>query len=382
MESVLDLICKTGNYPDGQKIVEAQIRYSCPVDPNSLTPSAYRVQNRTITDILVQEDTVVLRLNLQEPFASVIPTRAELPENQPVYRCHIELLIQQVEAVRSLTGQTFPAWETWQRTNCAVEPVVETFRQWEYSGLRYNLYSPKWSLSEKYPIVVFLHDARPCGEDPKLTLSQGMGAICWAEPAWQDEHPCFVLAPQIPAMMVNDSFQATEDLDKVHNLICHILRSYPIDPDRVYITGQSMGCMGACELICRDPELFGGALLAAGQWEPERMQQSGFQNLWVLVSQHDTKAFPGMNAVMDAIESARGKVSRASRNAKSPELEEQIASQAAEPNPHYTVFAESSVVPAGVPDHPGTNHEYTWQTVYQLRNLKEWLFAQSKSECQ
>ena len=40
------------------------------------------------------------------------------------------------------------------------------------------------------------------------------------------------------------------------------------DKNRIYGTGQSMGCMMLCELNIRYPGFFGGCFLVAGQWNP------------------------------------------------------------------------------------------------------------------
>lgn len=376
----MNLVCRTENFPDGQKLMEAQVQYSGSIDPDSVDVDTYTVRGRTVAQVSVEEDTVRIRLTEKEPYATVLPTRAEEPQGShaPLQRRPIELFVRQEKPIRDREGRTFAAWKNWQRSTRSVEPVIEDFRQWEYSGLRYNLYSPRQSTEEKYPMVVFLHDARPCSDDPKVTLSQGNGAVCWAENSWQRRHPCFVLAPQIASVMANDDFEVTQDLEKIQDLIQHILRVYPVDPQRVYITGQSMGCMSSCELLIRYPETFAAGLLAAGQWSPQRMKACKNANLWVLVSENDIKAFPGMNAVMEELEHAGAVVSRAFWDAKAPDLDDLASAQAPQSNIHYTVFRGSSVVPPEEPAHPGTNHEYTWRVVYSINGLKQWLFSQTR----
>ena len=376
----MDIVCKTENFPDGQKIVEARVRYSRPLYAGSVTSDAYSVRDRTVESVRVEKDTAVIRLKENEPFSTVLPTREEEPKGMaaPLRRRPVELYVKQKKPIRDPEGRVFPAWEDWLCSTKAIEPVVECFRQWEYAGMRYNLYCPRRFAAEKYPMVVFLHDARPCSDDPKVTLSQGSGAICWAEEDWQSEHPCFVLAPQIGSVMVNDQFEVTGDLEKLFGLIQHVVRAYPVDGDRIYLTGQSMGCMASCELLSRWHETFAGGLLAAGQWSPERMKKCGRSNLWVLVSEHDEKAFVGMNRVMEAIESTGATVSHSFWDGKATDLERLAAAEALKSGIHYTVFQGSSVVPEGKPDHSGTNHEYTWRLVYSIRTLREWLFRQTR----
>lgn len=145
-----------------------------------------------------------------------------------------------------------------------------------------------------------------------------------------------------------------------------------------------MGCMASCELNIRYPDLFAASLLVAGQWDPEKMAQRCNQNkLWILVSEHDMKAFPGMNAVTDAMERSGAVIARHRWDgAASPEALSQQARADGEStaNVHYTVFNGSSVVPDGISDNPGTNHMNTWRVVYTIEGLKDWLFSCRKQE--
>ncbi len=101
------------------------------------------------------------------------------------------------------------------------EPVIEDFTQHKYKCFPYNLYTPK-NLEEgkQYPLILFIPDAGPNGNDPKLALAQGIGATVWAEPSWQEKHPCYVLALQVPQgiQLTNDEYIAApvKDFIKEH----------------------------------------------------------------------------------------------------------------------------------------------------------------------
>ncbi|MBO6039947.1 MAG: hypothetical protein J6P58_01940, partial [Oscillospiraceae bacterium] len=124
------------------------------------------------------------------------------------------------------------------------------------------------------------------------------------------------------------------------------------------------------------------SMLVAGQWSPERMAAKCTKSkLWILVSQHDAKAFPGMNAVTAALEEQGVKVGRYLWNAKAGAAElNALAAEAAADDVQlrYTVFQGSSVVPEGRDDGPGANHVCTWPVAYELEGVKEWLFAQKR----
>lgn len=388
----------TENSPLGQVICRAELGYDHPV-AGGVPAAAFRVEGRTVTSVQVCGCSVFLELDPSEEGALVIPPppkpkegRTPAPKKMdgpprnmpPAVRRPISVMVTQTADIPAADGSVIPAWGP-RPSDRAEEPVVDDFQQFELDGMFYNLFTPK-ALEEgrRYPLVLFIHDAGPRGSDPKLTLSQGLGAVSFADEAWQRKHPCFVLAPQVGVgePMTNDEFQVTGDFDKIKAILDHVAETYPVDKKRMYATGQSMGCMASCEFNIRWPELFAASLLVAGQWSPERMAENCSRNkLWILVSEHDVKAFPGMNAVTEAMEQAGAAVSRCRWDGSiEPEVLSRLARQEAEQdaNVHYTVFEGFTVVAAGFPDHPGTNHVHTWRVAYTIDGLKEWLFSNSK----
>ena len=130
--------------------------------------------------------------------------------------------VAQVADIKAIDGTILPADEDIVISVDAVEPVVSDFVQGQHGCIPYSLYIPKeYDGSTSLPLVMFIHDAGPCGPDPKLTLSQGSGAISFASPEWQAEHPCFVLAPQIDRSihLTNDGFEASKELFVIKELL-------------------------------------------------------------------------------------------------------------------------------------------------------------------
>ncbi len=248
--------------------------------------------------------------------------------------------------------------------------------------LKYNLFIPgNYDANKAYPLVLFIHDAGAVGHDARATLTQGLGAVIWATPSEQAKHACFVLAPQYPRAIVNDNSEATADLDATVALVRAVMEQYSIDRNRVYTTGQSMGCMASIEMLIRYPDLFAAALLVAGQWDAKKMSVLTNANMWIIVSEGDRKAFPGMNASMAALEAAGAKISRATWNgrASAEEFAADVRKMIAEGNNiKYTVLAKGTVVPEGLPDDPRNNHVHTWRIAYAIEGLRDWLFAQVK----
>ena len=399
----MNVTCITGNYPDGQKICAAKIEYPAPLDAFSIGPDCFEVEGRKITGFSVSGGTVTIDLDVSDAAAALIPAPKRMgpppgapkPQGGPpaggppfhmpaAVRNAPVVKVRQKEEIRLADGSTVPGSEDFVCSETSVEPVVEQFRQFQHKGINYNLFIPENPNHEKLPLVYFLHDASPCGDDPKLPLSQGNGAITWAKPEWQAKHPCYVLAPGIPRSvhLTKDNFTFADELYILKEIIDLVADGYDVDKDRIYLTGQSMGCMSSCELNIQWPEQFAASLLVAGQWSPERMAQSCTNSkFWILVSQNDAKAFPGMNAVTNALSEAGVKVGKYLWNAKSTPAEfEALAAGALadDVQVRYTVFQGSSVVPEGRDAGPGANHVCTWPVVYEIESVKEWLFAQKR----
>jgi predicted peptidase len=271
----------------------------------------------------------------------------------------------------------------------AINLAVDAFQQFEFTDpntgitLKYNLYIPKdYDANRSYPLVLFIHDGGVVSTDPRTTLIQGLGGVIWATPSEQAKRESFVLAPQYSYTIVNDNSEATRDLDVTVDLVKAVVSQYNIDKNRVYTTGQSMGCMASIEMMIRYPGMFAAALLVAGQWDATKMSVLTQAKMWVIVSEGDRKAFPGMNASMAALEAAGAKISRTTWNgrASAEELALAVSKMIAEGNNiNYTVLAKGTVVPKGLPDDGRNNHIHTWPIAYAIEGLRDWLFSQVKT---
>ena len=388
-DHILHITCLTANYPDGQKIAAARIRYDRPIDPRQITAASFRVAGRRITGISVNGCEVTLPLDPTDALAGILPPPGRpsgAPKNAPLTDLPVavrrprSLTLSQLAPIRALDGSDLPPTDAPLVSDCSEEPVIRDFLQGEFGGIPYNLYVPAGA-EGPLPLVLFIHDAGPCGPDPLLTLSQGCGAVCFAAPEWQAKHPCYVLAPQIDRSihLTSNGFRAAPELETIKALLDDVISRYPVDRSRVYATGQSMGCMASCELNIRYPKLFAASLLVAGQWSPERMaERCADCRFWIFVSEHDARAFPGMNAVTDAMEAAGARVRRYRWDAKeNPEALAALAREAMGDDAavRYTVFCGSSVVPPEGDDTPGGNHTSTWNAVYPIEPVREWLFS-------
>jgi predicted peptidase len=412
MPEIKEVICITDNFNNGQRIVGAKVIYDLSIDGTKLTNDTFTVEGRTVVSVSADNNEVTIGLDVNEKAGIILPMPEfggmgpggpggqgkpggpggpNGPERKPRAMPETklkprEVTVTQVGAVYSVDDTVIEGNNTAIKSSSAYEPVIEDFVQSTFNGLPYNLFVPK-NLEEgkKYPLVVFIPDGAATGEDVFITLAQGSGAVTWATPQWQEKHPCYVLAPQ-----PNHGFRLTNDIEEaatekmyvVKGLIDYIAYNNQVDMNRIYCTGQSGGGMCFAEMNIEYPDFFASAMFVACQWNAERFGKAcKDKKFWILVSHDDAKAFPGWNAMTEALEANGAKVGRYVWNAKStPEKLDALAHEASNDGNdiHYTVFEGSSVVPDGYPQNPGTNHHSTWPVAYSITAVKEWLFEQSK----
>lgn len=118
-----------------------------------------------------------------------------------------------------------------------------------YFNFAYTQYLPKgYDESQKYPLVFFLHGAGERGDDLDVACRHGFMKHVRESGA---EYPFIFVAPQCPDEKYWGCY--TESLLAFLDDICKTLA---VDPDRVYLTGLSMGGTGTWMLAMAAPERF------------------------------------------------------------------------------------------------------------------------------
>lgn len=241
-------------------------------------------------------------------------------------RLQIAVTLSQVRELKAADGTIYPPFGP-RKTQGAWQELMDLFSQFEYDGMAYDLYIPEgYDPSQKYPLVLFIPDATG-GDHPLICLEQGNGAVNFA--SWRDQklHLSFVLAVQysLDGPLTRDDFTVNEQgVRQILGVLDHVLESFSIDRNKVYTTGQSMGCMTSCELNIR---------------------RNG-----------------------------------AKRGPNRPLLLDRLVEDAARDGHHirYPVFEGDFVVPDGETANGRTNHMSTWPVVYAIDKLRDWLFTQTK----
>jgi predicted peptidase len=121
-----------------------------------------------------------------------------------------------------------------------------------------------------------------------------------------------------------------------------LLRELPIDPDRVYLTGQSMGGFGTWGAIAAHPARFAAAVPVCGGWPPEDAPKMKRVPVWAFHGEQDkTVPVEGSRRIIAAL-------------------------KAAGVEPRYTEL-------------PGVGHG-SWDPAYATAELWDWMFAQKKGK--
>lgn len=406
-KSILNITAVAQVFPDGQKITAAVVEFDREIDNEKLSQVLFTVQNRTIAQIYANDKPaqttqskngkyVILELLLEDAEAQILRKPSPRPRVQgesfpnipPRIRKPLKLCIKQLGDIVAVDGTVLPACRDEIVSNKALQPIVEDFQQYEFKGILYNLFVPKdYDEKKLYPLVMFMSDASTNGDDPFLPLVQGIGGVIWATPEEQAKHPSFVLAPQIPKNihLTKDNFVASPELEIIKELLDDVVSRYRIDKNRIYTTGQSQGCMASCELNVRYPDFFAASLLVSGQWNPETMAAKlTKKNLFIALSEGGPREFPGMNAVVAALEAAGANVARACLNARksksgiNADVNKLIATGA---NILYAIYEEKTVLPDDGKEYSRMAHHHRgWEITYDIEAIRDWLFSQVRRQ--
>lgn len=154
---------------------------------------------------------------------------------------------------------------------------VTEAKTWESPNggtLPYRLHVPVQTKAGRlYPLVVHMHGAGSRGTNNLDQIRNG-GAdfILWANKSGKEY---VFLAPQCPAgkKWVDTSTPGMKDnptpyMRMAMEIIDDARSRYPVDPNRIYVMGISMGGFATWELCQRRPELFAAALPCCGGGDP------------------------------------------------------------------------------------------------------------------
>ncbi len=182
------------------------------------------------------------------------------------------------------------------------QQVELTLKLGEDQSIPYLLYLPKdyEAKPRKWPVMLFLHGR---GEsDGPLSLVKK-----WGPPravGRGDSFPYILVSPQCPRV---ESWGQPKQQTLLLGLLDHVVKSYKTDPDRVYLTGLSMGGYGSWRLAADHPEKFAAVVPVCGGGKPDDAMKLRSLPIWVFHGTED-RAVPLQRSVemVDAIKAAGG----------------------------------------------------------------------------
>jgi predicted peptidase len=224
------------------------------------------------------------------------------------------------------------------------------FKSTDGVRLPYRLLRPsRVSEGEEFPLVLFLHGKGESGSDNEAQLKWCVQDF--AKPNVRSRHPCFVAVPQCPegdawtGAWVGDKIDLaveTKVTDALVALLDELERELPIDVDRVYVGGLSMGGYGTWKLLAREPRRFSAAFPICGGGDPKTAASFKRIPIWAFHGAEDD--------VVPLAESQR--------------MIDALRSVGAE-RVKFTVY-------------PGVGH-HSWVDAFNEPRLFDWLFAQRRS---
>jgi predicted peptidase len=217
--------------------------------------------------------------------------------------------------------------------------------------LNYRQLYPDSDTLRKYPLVIFLHGSGERGNDNEAQLKWGV--MNFATDQNMMLHPALVIAPQCPEKMSWSNFSRdknstqmqlqptpTRPMELLIGLIHQVIKTMPVDSNRIYITGLSMGGFGTYDAIERYPELFAAAIPVCGGGDVSKVASIAHIPIWIVLGSEDPAV-----------------------------------------NPLYSLDMLQALTKAGA--HPGFTQypevgHFSWLGAYSDPLIMEWLFRQHK----
>lgn len=148
-------------------------------------------------------------------------------------------------------------------------------------GLQFHFFAGKKLKADRlYPLCIYLHGASNTGSG--LTKREP-GANGFVAEEIYGNYPSFVIAPEAPAG--TGAFQKIAP--RIFETIDHLVEYLPINQNRIYVTGYSMGARGTWALIAERPNFFAAAAPVAGPLGEVKFASLPKIPIWLFYGEND-----------------------------------------------------------------------------------------------
>ena len=196
-----------------------------------------------------------------------------------------------------------------ERVENTVNPLPEAGKQIlitdSATGLSYWLFVPtntEARTKKGFPLMLFLHGG---GERGNVNSVKGLGPPMLIEKGYAGQDlkglwPFITVSPCCPAGL-------TWSASQLHQLLDEVVEWLPVNEDRVYVTGLSMGGHGTWDMLLADPTRFAAAVPICGWSDPSRASLLVDIPIWVFHGDADTQVnWKNSSNMVDAIRAAGG----------------------------------------------------------------------------
>lgn len=201
---------------------------------------------------------------------------------------------------------------------------------------------PNYDPNQKWPIILFLHGSGERGSDNREQLRIGLAPAIKEDPS---RCPGIVVFPQSksPSTVAIDGWlPGTADGKRAIDALEQTIAEYSIDPDRVYLTGVSMGGIGSWSHAIHDPDRWAAVVPICGGGNSRKAERIAQLPIWCFHGSADAVVPAAFSRLMvEALKKSGG-------------------------SPHYT-------------EYPGVGHR-SWEQAYREKDLWVWLFDQKRTE--
>ena len=169
-------------------------------------------------------------------------------------------------------------------TTIAVVDEFDSYYANRTGAFDYHLYAPETN-GEAVPLVLALH-----GSGDQMNLQANRVAEAWADPANQEVRKAFVLAPIFYDQSNETAFEIFQD---TMNLIRSLISKGMVDPNRVYVTGKSMGGRNTGRIFSSYNGMFAAAMPLCGGYSDElkdKIENIRNKPIWILQGDQDKPA--------------------------------------------------------------------------------------------
>ncbi len=240
-----------------------------------------------------------------------------------------------------------------------IEPVNEAICQMTetVSGhqLRYLVQTPAGKPPEEgWPVLLFLHGYGECGEDIEKVKVHGPPKLT---DKFEQLANCVIVSPQCP----KDSWWRVDALKALMDEL--LAGRTDVNPNRLYVTGLSMGGYGIWSYLARYPDDFVAAIPICGGGDPLQLPKNKPPEKVGIENEFDPE---GLKRAKDIpIWTFHGSQDSAVPIAESEHLVE-LLHKAGSKSVMFTTYE-------------GVGHVGAWEKAYSNPDVWKWLFSQSRS---